>query len=450
MGQMRGGKHGPGVQHVDVLVIGGGPAGSTVATLLAEKGHWVSLAEKDRHPRFHIGESLLPRNIPILRRLGVLDQVERIGVVKRGADFSDADDSRHVVFDFANALAPDEATAFQVKRAEFDAILLSNAAARGVDVQEGLTVTDLAFAANAVIATVRGDDGEEVRLRARFVIDASGREAFLAGCLQSRKRNRRHNSVALYGHFEGVQSRPGEEAGNISITWFEHGWFWLIPLRDGLMSVGAVCWPRFMKTRDGSLEELFWRAVRMTPTVQARLANVRVAREIVATGNFSYRSTRMTGERFLLVGDAYAFIDPVFSSGVYLAMQGAEYAAEAVDGCLGEPRRAATHLKRYERRVSRGLRQFSWFIYRFTSPAMRYAFLNPSDRFRLRSAVISVLTGDVYGRTRLWPRLAMFRLLFCALTLALWRKGEGYRRRLEGAADTPADTPDARPSRDPA
>ena len=139
----------------------------------------------------------------------------------------------------------------------------------------------------------------------------------------------------------------------------------------------------------------------------------------------------MTGERFLLAGDAYAFIDPVFSSGVYLAMQGAEYAAEAVDGILREPAKSAAHRRRFERRVRSGLKTFSWFIYRFTNPGFRYLFVNPSDRFSIRAAVISVLSGDVYGRTRLWPQLLAFRLLYYAASLLHWRQGGAFRRRLE-------------------
>lgn len=420
----------------DVLVIGGGPAGTTAATFLNAKGHSVVVVEKDRHPRFHIGESLLPRNIPILRRLGVMDDLRKIGVLKRGADFSLAEEDGHVLFDFAKALAPDEPAAYQVKRSEFDHMLLKNARAKGVTVLEETTVTEVTFPENGVRATAQETDGTTYDIRARFVIDASGRDTFLSSRMKLKGRNPRHNSAAVFGHFDNVPRRPGEEAGNISIYWFEHGWFWMIPLNDGRMSVGMVCWPKFLKTRTGSLEDFFWQGVARAPQVQARMRNARLAREITATGNFSYSSARMTGDRFLLVGDAYAFIDPVFSSGVYLAMQGAEFAADAVDGWLREPARAAAHLKRYEKRVQAGLKQFSWFIYRFTSPAMRHLFRHPSDKFGLKAAVTSVLSGDVYGRITLWPRLALFRAIYYVAVLVLWREGAAYRRRLEGAPDT--------------
>ncbi len=419
----------------DILVIGGGPAGATAATLLAAKGHTVVLVEKDRHPRFHIGESLLPRNLPLLRRLGVLDKVAGIGVVKRGADFSNLNDDVHVVFDFSHALAPDEPTAFQVKREEFDHILINNAAEKGVSVLQGARVSEIQFVSGAVEAIIEGADGNACHLSAKFAIDASGRDAFLANRLNLKQRNPKHNSAAVFGHFSGVPRRRGEEGGNISVYWFAHGWFWLIPLNDGRTSVGMVCWPQFMKTRQGTLEAFFWNGVALVPQLYERMQGAKLLGKIIATGNFSYTSKRMTGDQFLLVGDAYAFIDPVFSSGVYLAMQGAEFAVEAVDGALSEPRHAGKYMKKYERRVGRGINQFSWFIYRFTSPAMRYLFCHPSDRFGIRAAVISVLSGDVFGRTVLWPRLMIFRALYYVFSLLFWRSGGAYRKRLEGPHD---------------
>lgn len=428
----------PRTDACDVLVVGGGPAGTTAATLLQAKGHRVILVEKDRHPRFHIGESLLPRNIPILRRLGVMDTLQEIGVLKRGADFSLSGDARHTLFDFSQALAPDEPTAFQVKRSEFDHMLLRNARDKGVAVLEETTVTDVSWEQDAVRATARNTDGVETAITARFLIDASGRDTFLSRKLGFKQRNPNHNSAAVFSHFDNVPRRPGEEAGNISIYWFEQGWFWMIPLNDGRMSVGVVCWPKFLKTRQGSLEDFFWHAVAMAPDVQERMRGAVAVNEVTATGNFSYTSSQMSGDRYVLVGDAYAFIDPVFSSGVYLAMQGAEFAADAVDGCLSEPARATAHLAHYEKRVRGGLKRFSWFIYRFTSPAMRHLFRHPSDRFGLRAAVISVLSGDVYGRTTLWPRLALFRAIYLVASIVFWRQGKMYRQRLLGAPDSVA------------
>lgn len=415
----------------DVLVIGGGPAGSTVSTLLVERGFSVLLVEKDRHPRFHIGESLLPRNLPILRRLGVENRLRHIGVTKHGADFSGNEAESHVVYDFSEAMAPDEPSAFQVRRAEFDEMLLDNASERGVQVVQETRVTGIELDADPVTASILGTDGTARQISARFVVDASGRDTFLSQRLDLKQRNKRHKSAAVFGHFSNVVRREGEEAGNISIYWFDQGWFWLIPLQDGCTSVGMVCDPGYLKQRDGDLQNLFWQTVSNTQGVAQRLENAQLLGEMRGTGNFSYQSTEMTGDRFLLVGDAYAFIDPVFSSGVYLAMQGAEYAAEAVEGILTQPQAALRHRRRYERRVRKGLRAFSWFIYRFTDPALRYLFLNPTRRFQLRRAVISVLSGDVYGRTRIWPQLLVFRLVYHVTSLFFWRQQKAHRARLD-------------------
>lgn len=413
-------RHPPMDLDCDVVVIGGGPAGSTVSTLLAEKGYRVTVLEKCRHPRFHIGESLLPRNMPILRKLGVLDQVRGIGVVKRGADFSAPGCNGHVTFDFSAALCPDENTAFQVTRAEFDEILLRNARSRGVDVLEQTEAMDIRFSADRVAVSLRNvDGGAPARdLTARFLIDASGRDTFVGSKLGLKNRDPRHNSAAVFSHFTGVQRRAGDEAGNISVYWFDHGWFWLIPLGGERTSVGMVCDPAFLKDRRGDLAAFLCAGFARAPDLEKRMANAQPIEETRAAGNFSYRSKHIYGDRYLMVGDAYAFIDPVFSSGVYIAMQSAVYAADAVDGYLAAPNRARRLFAAYERRVKRGISGFSWFIYRFTDPAMRYLFMHPSNRFGIQSSVISVLSGDVFGRTCLWPRLALFRLLFLAAKTA--------------------------------
>ena len=403
----------------DAIVIGGGPAGSTVAALLAMKGRRVLVLEKSRHPRFHIGESLLPRNVPIFRKLGVFDQVREIGVEKKGADFSVPGAARHTVFDFARAIHPDEPSAFQVTRSEFDKILLDNARARGAEVRERSEVLDFRISSEHATVTVKNLDGDQKteELAARYLIDASGRDTFISSKLGLKARDPRHNSAAVFNQFSGVPARDGEEAGNISIYWFDHGWFWMIPLDDDRMSVGMVSAPEYLKTRDGALDDFLVQSFKRCPNVDKRMARARPLDETRAAGNFSYRARRIFGDRYLMVGDAYAFIDPVFSSGVFIAMQSADYAADAVDTCLADPKKAARAMADYQRLVDRGISRFSWFIYRFMDPAMRFLFMNPSQRLGLQAAVISVLSGDVYGRTRLWPRLMLFRVMFSAVNL---------------------------------
>ena len=401
----------------DALVIGGGPGGSTAAALLCAKGWQVVLLEKDRHPRFHIGESLLPMNLPILERLGVLEQVRSIGVPKLGAEFGGADGGigDRLTMYFRNAMDKAHPLAYQVRRSEFDELLIRNAARKGVEVHEGVRVTRVDLGGkdrDRTIVSAQNEQGASLEWQARFVVDASGRDTFLARQLGLKRKNPHHQSAAVFGHFRDVVRRPGEDAGNIGIYWFEHGWFWMIPLRDGVTSVGAVCWPEYLKTRSGSLEAFLHRTIDLCPEVKTRMANAAACDTIRATGNYSYRARRMAGDGYILVGDAFAFIDPVFSTGVFLSMNSAVLGAEAVDGCLRDPAAQRRLLRRYERRVRRGLDTVSWFIYRFTTPAMRHLFMHPRNIFRVEEALISLLAGDVFRKTPIGPRLALFKAVY--------------------------------------
>jgi flavin-dependent dehydrogenase len=415
----------------DVAVIGGGPAGATVATLLAQRGRRVTLFEKATHPRFHIGESLLPKNIPILERLGVLEAVKAIGVHKPGAEFVSPDHDAHQCFLFSDALDPNPPHSYQVRRSQFDAILLDNARRKGVAVQEGCAVSAIAFDDETHRLTHEVQEGK-TECQARFVIDASGRDGLIARHTQVRQRNKSHNSAAMFAHFKAVPAAAWGTPGNIAIYWFEHGWIWLIPLNDGLTSVGAVCMPDYLKTREGPLDEFFFQTLRLCPKVWDHLKDAELATPVRAAGNYSYSATEAFGDRYLLLGDAYAFIDPVFSSGVFLAMSSAELATDAIDKCLDRPKRATKCLRAYQRRIDRGIARYSWFIYRFNTPAMRTLFMGPRNVLGVRTAVVSLLAGDIYRTGGLSWRLGIFRLLFAAATLIALkrsRKWENRRRR---------------------
>jgi flavin-dependent dehydrogenase len=417
------------------LVIGGGPAGSTISALLAEKGWNVVLLEKDQHPRFHIGESLLPMNLPILERLGVLEAVREIGMIKHAAEFvSDTYDGRLKSFRFKDALDQRCPYAFEVRRSEFDHLLLKNSAAKGVIVHEGLRVRDVEFVPGGPsIVTAMDRENTPSQWETRFVVDASGRDTLLAQRLGWKKKNKKHNSAAIFGHFRNVVRRPGEDAGNITIHWFQHGWFWMIPLRDGTMSVGAVCWPDYLKTRDGPLEEFLWKTIRLSPGVYERMRDAELDGVARATGNYSYRSERLHREGCLLVGDAGAFIDPVFSSGVYLAMNSACLGAEAVDASLRDPASESRLMRDYERTIRRGLATFSWFIYRFTSPVMHRMFMHPTRKWQLQQAVISVLAGDIFAKTPLRRPLFIFKIIYYTYSLTNLRHvWSAYRNRSKG------------------
>lgn len=403
----------------DVLVIGGGPAGSTVAPLLAEKGYKVVLLEKAHHPRFHIGESLLPANLPLFERLGVADEVKAIGMEKWAAEFVSPHHDWTQVFHFADAWDKSMPHAYQVKRAEFDEILIRNAGRKGVEVHEGCKVNAVDFQPdNTVVIRARTDDGHDAEWQARFVVDASGRDTFLAHRFQIKRRNPRHNSSAVYAHFGRAQRNEGQAEGNITIFWFEHGWFWVIPMTDDTTSVGMVTWPYHMKTKGTrSLQQFLMDSIATCPALAMRLQDAQLVTEVEATGNFSYVSERNHGSNYLLLGDAYAFIDPVFSSGVWMAMNSGVIGAEAVDVCLKNPAAAPAALRRFDTLMKRGPKQFSWFIYRVTNPIMRDFFMGPKNVFRVKEALLSVLAGDIYGKTPIWRSIWAFKALYYAANL---------------------------------
>jgi flavin-dependent dehydrogenase len=417
----------------DVLVIGGGPAGCSVAPLLARKGYRVVLLEKAHHPRFHIGESLLPANLPLLEQLGVADEVRAIGMEKWGAEFVSPWHAHGQEFQFADAWNKSQPNAYQVKRAEFDHILIRNAAREGVEVIEGCKVRAVDFqpdGAGAVVGAVY-DDGREESWKARFVVDASGRDTFLANRFQIKHRNPRHNSAAMYAHFAGARRNAGQAEGNITIFWFEHGWFWFIPLSDGSTSVGATVWPYYMKTRGGrSLGQFLTDTIAMCPPLAERLSKAVMVTEAEATGNFSYVSERNHGPNYLLLGDAYAFIDPVFSSGVMLAMNSGFEGAKAIDACLSRPAESAAALQAFDRAMKHGPEVFSWFIYRITNPTMRDIFMAPRNIFRVKEALLSVLAGDIFGTTPIWRGLRIFKVIYYLSFLGNFRQSlAGWRAR---------------------
>ncbi|WP_049623871.1 NAD(P)/FAD-dependent oxidoreductase [Frateuria defendens] len=412
------------VESCDVAVIGGGPAGSTAAALLARRGHRVIALEKARHPRFHIGESLLPMNLPVFERLGVLEKVRALGVYKPGADFEADNERGYNTYAFARALGDSPPHAYQVWRQDFDKMLYDHARESGAEAREGHEVVRVEQRhARETRLDVRTDDGREYAVQARYVVDASGRDAFLACRRKLRRKNAEHQSAAIFGHFRGAQARPGEDAGNISIYSFAHGWMWMIPLPGGVMSVGAVCRPDYLKQRKGRTVDFLLETLEGNPALWRRLRQAElIDGEVRVTGNYSYDSSRMGGPGWVLVGDAFAFLDPVFSSGVYLAMSGAERAAEVVDQALREPRREAALLRRLEKRQRTGMARFAFFIYRFNGPVMQWMFRHPRNTWQLEQGVISMLAGDLFDTPRVLWRLRLFKLVYALSGLRDWRR----------------------------
>jgi len=296
------------------------------------------------------------------------------------------------------------------------------------------------FAPDGSSATIGAehDDGRIEEVRARFVVDASGRDTLLANHFKTKRRNERHNSSALYGHFRNARRNAGENEGNITVFWFEHGWFWFIPLADGATSIGAVVWPAYLKRRPKgtSVETYFRDTIALCAPLAERLKDAELISEVHATGNYSYTGDMTHGRNFLLLGDAFAFIDPVFSSGVMLAMQSAFAGAEAIDTALAHPARARAALAKFDRDVRHGPREFSWFIYRMTSPTMRNLFMGPKNPLRMKEALLSLLAGDIFGTTPIWHSLRAFKGIYYIAAALDWRNSlRAYRQRRRNLSD---------------
>lgn len=423
----------------DVLVVGGGPAGSTCATLLAEKGFHVIMLEKEEHPRFHIGESLLPANMPLLERLGVADQIKEIGLLKLGIEFNSPEHEHVSLIEFSDSWNKDLSWAYQVRRSEFDEILFHNAAKKGVDTIEKCRVRDIRFDDNStapVLVRAEMATGEVINFEAKFVVDASGRDTFLANKYKTKQKDKKHSSAAIFGHFHQASRLPGDKEGYISIFWFEHGWFWFIPLADGTTSVGAVCWPYYLNFRKKPLEDFLWDTIKLSPQLAERMKHAKLVSETYATGNYSYSSTISDGKQFIMIGDAYAFVDPVFSSGVMLAMNSAFKGAEVVEAVLRRPGEAPVKLKEFQHVIKHGPKEFSWFIHRVTNPMIRELFMYPRNILKTKASILSVLSGDIFDNPRIWPSLYAFKgIYYLSSALNLKRSWASMKRRAYNIRD---------------
>jgi flavin-dependent dehydrogenase len=416
----------------DVLVVGGGPGGSTTATFLAKGGLRVALVEREVFPRFHVGESLMPATVLLLEQLGVRETVEASGFqVKYGATFTDQTSAASTTFYFLTG-QPWPSYSYEVSRAEFDTILLEHARKHGVEVYQPTRAEAVSFDASGVnLTTTTG--AEAATLRGRMLVDASGRGGFLASRIGRRTRIPNLGKVALFAHFRGAARLSGREEGNIRIVVFDDGWFWWIPLAGDITSVGAVLHAKTVRGWDGLPEALYAEMIRRCPEVAAGLVHAEQVTPLHREANFAYTNAPVVGDRFVSVGDAVAFVDPIFSGGVYVAMRSGQLAAEAILDVFADGRFRAARFRDYERRVRRGVAPLFRFIHRYYEPAFFDLFLHPRDNFGIYGAVLNVLSGGSFIRMRWRTRLSL-NILFLLTRLHTWarrRAGHPVTSRLE-------------------
>ena len=260
----------------------------------------------------------------------------------------------------------------------------------------------------------------------------AGRDTLLANHFKCKQKNTAAQQLGALRPFCKCAKRlEGKREGNITILWFDHGWFWFIPLADGTTSIGAVCWPYYLKSRNKKpLPEFFRDTIALCPELAKRLDGAVLVDDAVhATGNYSYTSTRSSGERYLMLGDAYAFIDPVFSSGVYLAMESGFAGAGVVERVLDRSPAASAARAGFDRRMRFGPREFSWFIFRVTNPTMRELFMYPQNPMRVKEALMSLLAGDIFGKTPIWGRLRVMKAIYYIASIAnLGRTVRAWKR----------------------
>jgi len=389
----------------DVIVIGGGPSGSTAATVLAQAGKRVLVLEKEKFPRFHIGESLLPYNRSIFDDLGVWEKLSTAGFQKkRGAQFWMGDATRHNRLDFSKGSFTEFPDSIQVERSKFDQILLNHSQELGAVVREESLVTGYKVGKDEVVVHYR-QGGEEKESRAAFLMDASGLANFTGNKVSLRKYYSGHRKIAIYGHFEDVQMPEGEEQGDIIIVRRHNSWFWMIPLNERKTSVGLVMDLADFKAACQKPDVVFNGAVKDTKAVSRRFENAKPLSEIHVTTDFSYQNRKFVSERLVRIGDAAGFIDPIFSSGVMLAMASGQDGAKVVLNALEKRRALTPEMKRFEKMSRERIGIYWEFIENFYKIHFAQIFFQPVNKFKMVCAINSVLAG----RTKL-PLTVRLRL----------------------------------------
>lgn len=397
----------------DVIVIGGGPGGSSTSSYLARAGKKVLVLEKEHFPRFHIGESLLPYNRQIFEEIGVLPELQQAGFPRKfGAQFFIGNGSKSVKFVFSQGIFTREKETIQVERAKFDHILLKHAGKCGADVREGWTVTRFEENDKEVAVDATGPEGRTERFTASFLIDASGRGNVSGNQEGMRVMHPKLKKLAVFGHFQGVRLDEGPTRGDTLITRLENKWFWVIPVSAEKTSVGCVMdQGEFVAARE-TPAAVFERAWQSSPVMRFRMENAGLIGQIHSTGDFSYHNKRFVGKRLLRVGDAAGFMDPIFSAGVFLAMYSGRMAANTIIPLIEAGGRTDPgKLRAYERHFRSSMKFYWEMVHSFYTTPFLEVFFEPREKYHLASAVNAALAGELEGGFALRWRMRLFFLI---------------------------------------
>jgi flavin-dependent dehydrogenase len=386
----------------DVVVVGGGPAGSTVSTLIAQKGYRVELFERERFPRFHIGESLIPETYWVLKRLNMLPKMQSSHFVKKySVQFVNANGKLSAPFYFWDNKPHECSQTWQVVRSEFDQMMLENAREHGVTAHEGVRVLDVLFEGDrAVGVRIRTDDGSTREVRAKVVVDASGQ----AGLLQNRLRLRIWDPVlnkgAVWTYWQGAFRDQGRDEGATMVlqTASRNGWFWYIPQHNDIVSVGVVAPFDYLfkhRPNPNNFEQTYNEEVDQCPEVKRRISQARRAAGYFATKDYSYRATTVAGNGWTLVGDAWGFLDPLYSSGVLLALRSGEMAADAITEGLSIGDTSAAQLGKWGPDFNKGVDRMRRLVCEYYDGFSFGQFV--SHYPNLRGTITDLLIGDLFG-----------------------------------------------------
>ena len=390
----------------DVAIIGGGPAGSTAAALLARASRKVILFEREKFPRFHIGESLLPFSMKAFTRIGLHEKFLRAGFMKKfGGEIVGACSETGTKFYFKDGYRSQTDHAYQVTRGDFDKVLLDHAAECGAEIREETSVDQVDFLEENVELRIKSN-GSSHSIRARYIIDASGRTSVLGRQFRIKKTYDHLQKLSIFAHYDGVWRAEGIDGTLTVLIRAIDRWFWLIPLTAERTSVGVVLDSEIFRRSKLNAGEFLDQALAEQPFIAKRMTNARRVSQVYVEADFSYRSARLHGDRWLLAGDAAGFIDPIFSSGVFLAVYSGELAADALNEVLDHPHKVKRLFPQYERAVNRAMDVYLRFVNAWYTKEFIEVFLAPRSVLGLAPAVNAVLGGNVGNsfpiRWRMW------------------------------------------------